>query len=440
MLPHQIDTLISARWVVTIDHASRVLEHHSVAVAGGKIVAILPSSEAEQRFVAKEHITLTDHALMPGLINLHTHSAMSLLRGFADDLPLMTWLQDHIWPAEKQHVGEQFVYDGTLLAAAEAIKSGVTCLNDMYFFPQPTARALLDAQLRGAVSVNVIEFPTQYASDAEDYLSKGLEAHNCYGGEALLQFTMAPHAPYTISDRTFERMVTLADQLDMQIHCHIHETRAEIEGSIKEFGVRPLERLARLGMLSPRLIAVHMVHLLEDEMAQLAEHGVHIAHNPSSNMKLASGICPVSTLHDFNINVGLGTDGAASNNRLDMFTEIRAAALLAKVATENPEVVPAHRALEMATICGARALGREDDLGSIEVGKLADLTAVDLSDIVCQPCFDPTSQLAYVAGRENVTHVWVQGQCLLDNRQLTTLDEAELKQKARIWHDRIAAR
>lgn len=440
MLPHQIDTLISARWVVTVDHASRVLEHHSVAIAAGKIVAILPSSEAEQRFVAKKHITLEDHALMPGLINLHTHSAMSLLRGFADDLPLMTWLQDHIWPAEKQHVGEQFVYDGTLLAAAEAIKSGVTCLNDMYFFPQPTARALLDARLRGAVSVNVIEFPTQYASDAEDYLSKGLEAHNRYGGESLLQFTMAPHAPYTISDRTFERMVTLADQLDMQIHCHIHETRAEIEGSIKEFGVRPLERLARLGMLSPRLIAVHMVHLLEDEMAQLAEYGVHIAHNPSSNMKLASGICPVSTLHDFNINVGLGTDGAASNNRLDMFTEIRAAALLAKVATENPEVVPAHRALEMATICGARALGREDDLGSIEVGKLADLTAVDLSDIVCQPCFDPTSQLAYVAGRENVTHVWVQGQCLLDDRKLTTLDEAELKQKARIWHDRISAR
>ncbi len=440
MLPHQADTLISARWVVTVDHAQSVLEHHSVAITKGCIVAILPTSEAERLFSVKEHVRLPDHALMPGLINLHTHSAMSLLRGFADDLALMTWLNDHIWPAEKKHVGEQFVYDGTLLAAAEAIKSGVTCLNDMYFFPAPTAKACLDARIRAAVSVNVIEFPTQYASDADDYIAKGLDAYNRFGGESLLQFTIAPHAPYTISNRTFERMAGLADQMDLQIHCHIHETQAEIDGSIQEHGVRPLERLARLGLLSPRLIAVHMVHLTEDEMAQLAERGVHIAHNPSSNMKLASGICPVSTLHEFGVNVGLGTDGAASNNRLDMFTEMRAAAMLAKAATLNPVTVPAHKALEMATICGARALGREDDLGSIEVGKLADLTAVDLSDIECQPVFDPVSQLVYVAGREHVSDVWIGGERVLDDRRLTTVDVSELKAKAAGWRAKLAQR
>ena len=439
MLPHQIDTLISASWIVTVDHNNTVLTDHAIAVSQGRIVAILPTADAEKAFEASQRVHLPGQALIPGLINLHTHSAMNLLRGFADDLALMTWLNDHIWPAEKKHVGEQFVYDGSLLAAAESIKSGVTCLNDMYFFPTPTAQAMIDAQIRAAISVNVIEFPTQYAVDADDYLKKGLEAHSRFGAHPLLQFTMAPHAPYTISDNTFERMVMLADQLDMQIHCHIHETRAEVEGSIKEHGVRPLERLARLGLLSPRLIAVHMVHLLEDEMAQLAEHGVHIAHNPSSNMKLASGICPVPALHDFNINVGIGTDGAASNNRIDMFTEMRTAALLAKVGVENPEVVPATKALEMATICGARALGKEHDLGSLEIGKLADITAVDLSDLACQPCFDPTSQLVYVAGREHVTNVWVNGNRVLDNRQLTTVDEAELKAKARAWQQKLSA-
>ncbi|MCB6183128.1 TRZ/ATZ family hydrolase [Leeia sp. TBRC 13508] len=439
MLPHQIDTLISARWVVTVDHHNNVLNDHSVAISQGKIVAILPTADAQKAFEAKEHIQLPGHALMPGLINLHTHSAMNLLRGFADDLALMTWLNDHIWPAEKKHVGEQFVYDGTLLAAAESLKGGVTTLNDMYFFPAPTAQAMIDAQIRAAVSVNVIEFPTQYAVDADDYLKKGLEAYNKFGDHPLLQFTMAPHAPYTISDNTFKRMLSLAEELDMQIHCHIHETRAEIEGSLKEHGVRPLERLAGLGLLNPRLIAVHMVHLTEDEMAQLAANGVHIAHNPSSNMKLASGICPVPALHDFGINVGIGTDGAASNNRIDMFTDMRTAALLAKVGTENPEVVPASKALEMATICGAKALGRDHEIGSIEVGKLADITAVDLSDLVCQPCFDPTSQLVYVAGREHVTNVWVNGNRVVANRELTTVDEKELLAKAQSWHDKLKA-
>lgn len=439
MLPHQIDTLISARWVVTVDHHNNVLNDHSVAISQGKIVAILPTADAQKAFEAKEHIQLPGHALMPGLINLHTHSAMNLLRGFADDLALMTWLNDHIWPAEKKHVGEQFVYDGTLLAAAESLKGGVTTLNDMYFFPAPTAQAMIDAQIRAAVSVNVIEFPTQYAVDADDYLKKGLDAYNKFGDHPLLQFTMAPHAPYTISDNTFKRMLSLAEELDMQIHCHIHETRAEIEGSLKEHGVRPLERLAGLGLLNPRLIAVHMVHLTEDEMAQLAANGVHIAHNPSSNMKLASGICPVPALHDFGINVGIGTDGAASNNRIDMFTDMRTAALLAKVGTENPEVVPASKALEMATICGAKALGRDHEIGSIEVGKLADITAVDLSDLVCQPCFDPTSQLVYVAGREHVTNVWVNGNRVVANRELTTVDEKELLAKAQSWHDKLKA-
>jgi len=325
-----VDLLIDALWVIPVEPAGAVLDDHSVAVTAGRIVAVLPSGEAAQRFEAREHLRLDRHALIPGLVNLHTHAAMTLLRGLADDLPLMAWLKDHIWPAESRHVSPEFVYDGTLLACAEMLRGGVTCFNEMYFFPEAAARAALDAGMRAALGIIAFEFPTAYAADADDYIAKGLAARDALREEPLLSFCMAPHAPYTVSDKTFARIVTIAEELDLPIHTHLHETRAEIEESLAQYKVRPLERLRVLGMLSPRLVAAHAVHLTDAEIERSRTTVPSVAHCPSSNLKLASGLAPVAAMLARGINVGIGTDGAASNNRLDLFQEMRTAALLAK--------------------------------------------------------------------------------------------------------------
>src|SRR6266446_539410 len=350
-----VDLLVSARWVIPVEPARAVLDDHSVAVARGRIVAVLPSGEAQQRFEAREHSRLDRHALIPGLVNLHTHAAMTLMRGLADDLPLMTWLRDHIWPAETRHVSPEFVYDGTLLACAEMLRGGVTCFNEMYFFPEAAARAALEAGIRAALGIIAFEFPTSYAADADDYIAKGLAARDALKEEPLLSFCMAPHAPYTVSDRTFARVATIAEELDLPIHVHLHETRHEIDESLAQFKARPLERLRALGLLGPRLIAVHAVHVTEPEIEMLARFGASVAHCPSSNLKLASGLAPVAAMLKHRINVGLGTDGAASNNRLDLLQEMRTAALLAKAVGGDAEAMPAHQALAAATLPGALA-------------------------------------------------------------------------------------
>ena len=328
-----IDTLISARWIIPIEPAQVTLEHYSVAIHAGRIADMLPTIDATARYTAAEHIQLDQHVLTPGLVNLHTHAAMSLMRGLADDLPLMTWLKDHIWPAEAKHAAPAFVKDGTLLACAEMLRGGVTCFNDMYFFPEAAAQAVDQAGLRAAIGIIAMEFPTPYAADVEDYLRKGLEARDAYREHTRLNFCMAPHAPYTVSDKTFEKMLMLAEQLDIPIHLHAHETQDEIQQSLAEFHLRPLARLQKLGLLSPSLIAVHMVHLSEDEIALCAECGVNVAHCPVSNLNLGSGIAPIARLLAAGVNIGLGTDGAASNNRLDLMNEMRIAALLAKGAS-----------------------------------------------------------------------------------------------------------
>ncbi|MDP3482317.1 MAG: TRZ/ATZ family hydrolase, partial [Sulfuricella sp.] len=330
MPDNTVDTLIDARWIIPVEPARQTLSRHSIAITDGVIRDILPTGEAHAKYSAKQHFRLDDHVLIPGLINLHTHAAMSLLRGLADDLPLMDWLNNHIWPAETKFVSPEFVRDGTLLACAEMLRGGVTCFNDMYFFPAAAAQAALSAGMRAAIGIIVVDFPTAYAADADDYLSKGLAVRDEFRGEPLLSFTLAPHAPYTVSDKTFAKVLTYAEQLDLPIHIHLHETHDEIEESLKQYGVRPIERLHRLGLLGPNLIAVHMVQTNTEEIRLLAEHGCHVAHCPSSNLKLASGIGPVMEKLEHDINVGLGTDGAASNNRLDMFAEMRLAALLAK--------------------------------------------------------------------------------------------------------------
>lgn len=440
----EVDQVIEARWLVPVVPQVQASEWMSVVVDKGRITDILPNEAARLKYSAKQMVRLGEHVLMPGLINLHTHAAMTLMRGLADDVGLMPWLNDHIWPAEKQHVSERFVHDGTLLAAAEMLKGGVTCFNDMYFFPQAAAEAALRAGIRANLGLVVLEFPTAYANDADDYLQKGFEARDQWRGQALLSSSLAPHAPYTIEDRTFEKVITYAEQLGLGIHTHLHETLSEVEQSLAQHGRRPLQRLAELGLLGPNLVAAHCVHLQPEEMALLAEHGCHIAHCPASNLKLASGIAPVAKLLQQGINIGIGTDGAASNNRLDMFAEMRLAAMLAKGFSGDASVLSAAEALQMATINAARALGLEDHIGSIEVGKAADLVAVRIAEPETLPCFDPVSHLVYVAGREHVTHTWVAGDLRYQKPEgsegvYANIEPAELREINATWQPRLSA-
>jgi 5-methylthioadenosine/S-adenosylhomocysteine deaminase len=436
--PATIDMLIEARWIVPVEPAGVVLEHHAVAVKDGRIVAVLPSDRARQQFKPATLRVLDEHVLIPGLVNLHAHAAMNLLRGYADDQPLMRWLNDHIWPAEQRHVSHDFVRDGTLLACAEMLRGGVTCFSDMYFFPDAAAEAVLEAGIRAALGVVIIEFPSAWATDADQYISRGLAVRDRYKQEPHLHFTLAPHAPYTVSDATFERVRTLAEQLDLPIHMHIHETRDEIEQSVQQHGMRPLERLRRLGLVSPHLIGVHAVHLTDDEIALLAREGASVAHCPTSNMKLASGAAPVAAFEAAGIGVGLGTDGAASNNRLDLFQEMRHAGLMAKLVSGDAAALPAQRLLHMATLGGARALGLEHEIGSITVGKSADLCAVALTEPETRPCYSPVSHLVYVTGREHVSDVWVSGIARVMQGDLLHPHNNDLKARARLWQNQVA--
>ncbi len=372
-----VDTLLCAAHVVPVEPRG-TLADHAVAIDRGRIVEVLPTPRALERYDAREVVRLDHHVLIPGLVNLHCHAAMTLMRGIADDVPLMTWLQEHVWPLEAKHVSDEYVHDGSLLAMAEMLRAGVTCVNDMYFFPEATARAALRARMRAALGVITIEFPSAYAPDAAGYLQKGLATRDAYQGEGLLTFTLAPHAPYTVGDEMLKRIAVLADELDVPIHCHLHETRAEIEQGLAKDGVRPFERLRRLGLVGPHLVAVHAVHMDDLELDLMAREGVSVAHCPASNAKLASGIARVADMRRRGIRVGIGTDGAASNNRLDVMGEMRIAALFAKAASGDAAAVGAHEALEMATIEGARALGLDDRIGSIAAGKEADITAVEL--------------------------------------------------------------
>ena len=434
-----IDLLIEPRWLIPIEPHGTVLEGQAVAIAGGEIAAVLPAQAAQLRFRPARRIVLPGHVLIPGLINLHTHAAMTLLRGIADDLALMDWLKTRIWPAETRHVSAAFVRDGTLLACAEMLRGGITCFNDMYFFPAAAAEAARNLGMRAALGIVVIEFPTAYASDADDYISKGLAMRDRLRGDPLLSFCMAPHAPYNVSDATLERVVTLAAQLDLPIHIHIHETRAEIEESLRLHGLRPLERLHRLGVLGPGLIGAHAVHLEADELRLLAKYDCSIAHCPSSNMKLASGTAPVAAMLEQGLRIGLGTDGAASNNRLDIFQEMRHAALLAKAVSGNAAAAAAHDVLRMATLNGAAALGLSAEIGSIRAGKAADLCAISLDSIETRPCYDPASHLVYVAGREHVSHVWVNGVLRVENGLLQGCDTSQLLDTVNLWQNKLTA-
>lgn len=435
-----VDLLIEARWIIPVEPAGLILEHHALAIDQGKIVALLPQRQAKEHYAPRLTKKLPDHLLIPGLVNLHTHAAMSLLRGLADDLPLKEWLENHIWPAEAKYADEQFVYDGSLLACAEMLKSGITCFNDMYFHPRQTVKAALALGMRAAIGLIIIDFPTGYASDADDYLAKGMALRDEFKDESLISFCMAPHAPYTVNDKNLSKMLTLAEQCDLPIHIHINETRLEIQESLNHHGMTPIERLHQLGMLSPALTGVHATHVNKNEIALLAKYGCSVAHCPSSNLKLGGGIAPIVSLLEEGINIGLGTDGAASNNRLDILQEMRLAALLAKGSTGRAEVLNAHQALHMATLAGAKALGLDHQIGSIVIGKSADLVALDFKQVGMAPCYDPASHLTYAVGRENVSNVWIEGKCCIDNNNMNQAHEIELINLAALWQNRIYPR
>ena len=433
----QIDTLINARWIIPIEPADTVYEHYSLAIDDGKILDILPTAKALEKYTPNTNKDLTNHALLPGFVNTHTHAAMSLFRGLADDLPLMEWLNDHIWPAESKWVDETFVRDGSRHSIAEMIRSGTTCFNDMYFFPDQTAEVAVECGIRACVGLILIDFPTAWASDPQNYIEKGLDVRDKFKHNPLITTAFAPHAPYTVSDEPLQHINTLAEELDIPIHMHVHETGDEILQSIEKYDHSPIKRLENLGLLSERFLAVHMTQLTDQEIEIITKYKINIIHCPESNLKLASGFCPVKKLIDAGVNLALGTDGAASNNDLDMIGEMKTAALLAKGVAEDCTAVSANTALRMATLNGAKALGLADHIGSLEKGKQADVIAIDLQTIETQPLYDPASQIVYAASRNQVSDVWIAGKLLLNDRQLTTIDPEHSLQTVNNWREKI---
>lgn len=437
--PQPIDLLIEARWIVPVEPHATVLEHHAVAVNADCILELLPISEARTRYSPRERVELNEHVLIPGLVNTHTHNPMTLLRGLADDLPLMVWLQDHIWPAEAKVIGPEFVRDGVELAVAEMLRGGTTCANENYFFPDVIGATYRRMGFRAVVGLPVIDFPTAWAKSQDEYFERAAEVYESFRGDALVGTAFAPHAPYTVSDESFERIRMLSDQMDISVHLHTHETAHEVEEEKKKSGLRPFQRLQKLGLVNDRLIAVHMTEVTDGEIAACAEAGVSVVHCPESNLKLASGFCPTEKIRRAGVNLALATDGCASNNDLDMFGEMRTAALLAKAVARDAAAFDAPYALRAATLHGARAMRLETRIGSIEAGKQADLTAVRLSDLESQPLFNVLSQLVYATGRHQVTDVWIAGRRKLDARELVDVDTDEILAKTRAWRERIAA-
>jgi 5-methylthioadenosine/S-adenosylhomocysteine deaminase len=433
------DTLIVPRWCVPVEPAGTVLEGHAVAVVDGRIEAVLPLDEARTRFQPSVLVERPDHALIPGLINTHTHAAMTLFRGLADDLGLETWLREGIWPAERRWVSAEMVRDGTQLAIAEMLRGGITCFGDQYFFPEIVAEAATDFAMRAVVATPVVDFPSAWAENIDEYLQKATDlVHDPYANHPLITTAFAPHSTFALADSSLEALRVLADQLDVRVQMHLHESAAEIETSLRDTGMRPFDRVAKAGLVNSSLLAVHAVHMNGDEVERFAEVGVNIAHCPKSNLKLASGVARIADYRAAGVNVALGTDGAASNNTLDLFAEMQAAALLAKVSAANAAAVAAGEALHMATLAGARALGLEDRIGSIEAGKQADLTCVDLSALNSQPVYDVVSQLVYTANATQVSDTWVGGRHQLDNGRFTHIDTDNLIARSNEWRDRIA--
>jgi len=435
--PFQADILIHARWLLPMHGDVQVLENHSLAISGSQITGMGPTTQMRQFCTAAQEYELATHAVMPGLVNAHGHGPMTLLRGYADDLPLQPWLEQKIWPTEARWMNEDFVIAGARLAIAEMLLSGTTCFSDMYFFPDQIAREVTNAGIRAQLASPILDFPTVWAGNAGEYIAKATRLLDDYRNDERIKIAFGPHAPYTVSDEPLKKIAMLAEELDIGIHMHIHENALEIADAMHSTGMRPLNRLKQLDFLGPRLQGIHCTQLNADEIQLLATQGVHVVHCPASNMKLASGFCPVSELLNAGVNVALGTDSAASNNNLDMFQEMRLAALLEKGYRSDASLLPAWTILQMATINGARALGMEELIGSLQTGKLADVIAVDLNRVNTLPVYDPVSTLVYSAHSEQVSHSWIHGSLVMENRQLLRMHLADIMEEAGRWARKI---
>lgn len=432
-----VNTVISSSWIFTAKNDNELLKNHSVVINDGMIIDVIDSDSVFDIYNANEVYQLTDQLLIPGLINAHSHLAMSLLKGYADDVELSVWLNNHIWPAEKSFVSPEFVSDGSRLAMAEMLKGGITTFNDMYFYPQATAEVSDEIGMRANIGLVVLDFPTDYASDCQDYLNKGLGFRDTWRDKPLITTSIAPHAPYSVSDESFSMIGTYANQLQMTIHTHLHETLGEIDESLKKFNMTPIQRLDKLGILGPNLTAAHCVYLNDTDINILEKNQVNVIHNPSSNMKLGSGIANIKDLFSRKINIGLGSDSSASNNRLDIITEIRTTLLLHKGANQDAEFLKPQDAIKMATINAAKAIGLDEKIGSIEFGKRADIVAINLNSIECQPCYDPLSSFVYSADKNSVSHVWIDGNIKVKKNFLVNIDEDKLIHKVKLWQKKI---
>jgi len=434
-----VDTvLLLPRLLVPVRPRLQVLERMAVVLEGEFISAVMPRSEAFALYKDVTRIELPEHVLVPGFINMHTHSAMSLLRGYADDLNLQVWLNEHIWPVEKAFLGPAFVHDGVRLAIAEMLRGGTTFFNDLYFFPEITASAAGEMGIRACIGLPVIDVPTVWAANENEYIDKGLEVSSSWKNEPLISTAMAPHAPYSVGDTALGRIAEISENRDMRVHMHVLESSWEISESLRRHGKPTLERLGDLGLMNERLLAVHMTQLNGTDLEALSETAVNVIHCPESNLKLGNGICPVARLLEHDINLALGTDGAASNNNLDLLAESRSAALLAKGYAADPCVLNAFQTLEMLTINAARALGKEHLLGSVETGKLADLCAIRLDSLQTTPMYDVVSHLIYAASSQQVSHVWVGGRMLIQDSQFLYMDTGDIVGRANDWAKRIA--
>ncbi len=429
-------TSLEAQWIIQFN-APFILENHTLVINESHIVDILPTADARQKYPTNIIVELQEHALVPGFINTHNHAAMTLFRGMADDLPLMTWLNDHIWPAEGKWVQEEFVKDGTKLAIAEMLLSGTTTFSDMYFFPEAAAKVVEDAGIKAQLCTPIMEFPTAWGSGPDEYIKKTEQLLEQYKAHPRITIAAGPHAPYTVSDETFVKCIKLKDKYNCKLQVHLHETQFEVDESVKQHQMTPIDRLNKLGVLDNDTQCVHMTSLTDANITSISESGAHIIHCPESNLKLASGLSPINKAQHANINIALGTDGAASNNDLDMLSEARSAAFLAKAVSSDATALSAIEALKAATINGAKALGIDEKTGSLETGKLADIIAIDLSPLHCQPVYDPISQIIYASRSDQITNVWSEGQRLVENRKLTKMNTAEIINQAKAWASKI---
>jgi 5-methylthioadenosine/S-adenosylhomocysteine deaminase len=434
------ECLIEARWIIPVVPSGVVLEHHALFIRRGQIEDLLPIPDAHRRYANVERVELAQHALLPGLVNAHTHAAMTLFRGLGGDQPLKRWLEDYIWPLEATFVDPDFVRDGSRLAIAEMLRSGTTCFNDMYFYPDQTIEEAINSGIRLVSGIVVLDFPTRFAQTPQEYFKKGFEIRDRYRHEPRIHFTLAPHAPYTVGEDTLRQVARYADELGLRVHIHVHETREEVQRFELAHGSTPIQALDRLGLLTPELLAVHVTTLGPGDLERLARAQGWVIHCPESNLKLGSGCCPVAELQDAGVGLALGTDGAASNDDLDMLGEMRSAAFLAKGLTRDPGRLTAREVLAMATLGSAQALGLSDVIGSIERGKAADLLAINLARPATLPCYDPVAQIVYAASRDQVSHVWIDGVIKVEDGKLLGTAEDSLMDTANAWRERIRSR